>query len=60
MGRWDYMGRPGFNPPNDLCPECKEPSKVYFIGGKTVDGLTTYTYACEHHHRWTVTEKLDL
>lgn len=55
--RWDYMKQPGYNPPNDDCPECEEPSKTYFIGGKTVDGVAIYTYHCEHGHKWTVEEK---
>lgn len=50
--RWDYMGRPGFNPPNNDCPECTSPSKTYYIGGKTVDGVAQHRYKCEHGHEW--------
>jgi len=54
MGRWDYMGEPGYNPPNDDCPECEEPSKTFFKGGKTVDGVAQYRHCCEHGHEWIV------
>jgi hypothetical protein len=52
MGRWDYMGQPSFNPPNDDCPECKEASRTYFVGAKKVDGVTQRRYTCEHKHEW--------
>lgn len=52
--RWAYMGRPGFNPPNDRCPECTEPSKVHFMGGQTVDGVSRFRWNCEHGHEWIV------
>ena len=46
------MGRPTHNPPTDKCPECTEPSKTYFIGSKTVDGVVQTRYQCEHGHEW--------
>lgn len=51
--RWAYMANPLYNPPNNDCPECTEPSRTYFKGGRTENGVAVYTYACEHHHRWT-------
>jgi len=54
--RWAYMRAPGYNPPNDTCPECKTPSKTYHIGSKTVDGVAQYRYQCEHKHEWLVKE----
>lgn len=57
--RWAYMADPRYNPPNEDCPECTEPSKTYFIGGKTVDGVAQYTWHCEHGHRWVVEEPRD-
>lgn len=58
--RWAYMAQPNYNPPNDTCPECKTPSKTYFMGGSTVDGVAIYKWACEHDHRWEVREKREL
>ena len=46
------MAHPNFNPPNDKCPECTEPSKTFFIGGRTVDGVSQYRWECEHKHEW--------
>lgn len=57
-GRWNYMGQPDFNPPCDACPECQEPSKVYFVGGKTVNGMPQYRYQCEHGHTWKLSTML--
>lgn len=54
--RWAYLRQPGFNPPNRDCPVCTEPSKTYYIGGKTADGVTTHRWTCQHGHRWTTTE----
>ena len=57
-GRWAYMGRPGFNPPNDACPECTAPSKTYMLGSKRSpdDPNTTVTrWTCEYGHTWTTT-----
>lgn len=54
--RWAYMGRPDYNPPNDDCPHCAEPSKTYFIGAKTVDGRARRRFQCEHGHEWFVWE----
>lgn len=58
--RWAYMGLPHVNPPNNDCPECTEPSKTHFIGGKTVeeDGkkVAHYTWKCQHGHGWLVKE----
>lgn len=51
--RWAYMGLPGFNPPNNDCPECTEPSRTFFIGGRTLNEVTSYTYRCENKHEWT-------
>lgn len=51
--RWAYKAQPGYNPPNNDCPECEEPSRTWFIGGRTVDGKAQYTYTCDNHHRWT-------
>ena len=60
--RWDYMSRPQHNPPSDQCPECPEPSKVHYIGGKSILSATgevtgtQHRYQCEHGHRWVVVE----
>lgn len=60
--RWAYMANPNFNPPNNDCPDCSEPSKTYHQGSRTTfddkgQPLTKSTrYACEHHHAWTVEE----
>ena len=51
--RWAYMSRPGFKTPDTRCPECTEPSRSFYIGGKTVDGKTQHRYQCEHGHEWT-------
>ncbi len=50
------MADPRFNPPNDACPECREPSKTYFVGGRTEDGVAIYRWCCEHRHEWEVRE----
>lgn len=50
------MAQPGYNPPNDNCPECEKPSKTYSLGGKTVDGVAQFRWECEHKHQWTVYE----
>ena len=60
-GRWDYMTLPGYNPPCEDCPECEEPSKVFFIGSRTVtrDDETRVKitrHECEHGHKWAVEE----
>ena len=55
--RWDYMGEPGYNPPNDDCPDCTEPSKTYHLGSKTVDGVKITRWYCENKHTWTVKER---
>ncbi len=63
MGRSDryaYMGDPRYNPPNQHCPECDEPSKIYFVGSKTIDGAASYRYKCEHLHEWRTKERIDL
>ncbi|MCB9678331.1 MAG: hypothetical protein H6737_24730 [Alphaproteobacteria bacterium] len=52
--RWAYMAQPGFNPPNEDCPECDGPSKTWHQGAKTVDGVKTTRFVCEHGHEWTV------
>jgi len=62
MGRWDYMGEPGFNPPNDDCPLCEEPSGTYHQGAKTIvneDGSHTAVtrWVCEHRHEWQTYEE---
>jgi len=59
--RWAYMANPNYNPPCDDCPECKEPSKIYHQGAKTVqreDGtyVSITRWACEHSHEWNVEE----
>ncbi|MEZ4315992.1 MAG: hypothetical protein R3F61_00740 [Myxococcota bacterium] len=54
--RWAYMGEPGHNPPSDRCPECEQPSKVYHLGSKTVDGVKITRYGCENDHEWEVRE----
>jgi hypothetical protein len=59
--RWDYMGEPGYNPPNDDCPTCEEPSKTHHMGAKTVfndDGSRTAItrWECEHKHEWETKE----
>ena len=46
------MAQPNFNPPNNNCPDCTEPSKTYFIGGKMVDGVSQFRKQCEHGHEW--------
>jgi len=48
------MAAPGFNPPSNDCPECDVPSKTYYIGGKTVDGVARHRHKCEHGHVWIV------
>jgi hypothetical protein len=52
------MGRPNYNPPNNDCPQCTEPSRTYYIGAKrvTLDGVAykQTRYECEHKHPWTV------
>jgi hypothetical protein len=53
-GRWAYMAAPGFNPPNNDCPECAEPSKTYHIGDKTVDGVPQQRWRCQHGHEWII------
>ncbi len=53
-GRWAYMLAPGFNPPNDNCPECTAPSKTHHIGGKTVGGVSQQRWKCELGHEWIV------
>lgn len=50
------MSRPDYNPPCDDCPECEEPSKVYFIGAKRVGEYTQKRFKCEHHHEWVIKE----
>ena len=57
--RWAYMSQPNFNPPNNDCPECSEPSRTYSIGGRTENGTSLYTYRCEHNHTWTTTTQLN-
>lgn len=54
--RWDYMSAPGYNPPNDDCPECTGQSKTYYIGGKTVEGVSQHRWRCEHNHEWITRE----
>ena len=59
--RWAYMAQPNYNPPCEDCPECAEPSRVYFIGSKTLsreDGtkVKITRYACENHHEWNLEE----
>lgn len=54
--RWAYMADPRFNPPNNDCPECTAPSRTYFIGGQTIDGIAQYRWQCEHSHQWVVRE----
>lgn len=54
--RWAYMGRDAHNPPTTDCPECSEPSKTYHLGAKTVNGVATRRYGCEHGHEWRVTD----
>lgn len=56
--RWAYMGRPDYNPPNNDCPECASPSRVFFIGAKSVAGVAQRRYQCEHGHEWIVKETL--
>lgn len=55
--RWEYMSRPGFAEKDNSCPECTEPSIVYFIGAKTVDGVSQQRFECENHHSWVVKEE---
>lgn len=52
------MGRPGYNPPNRDCPACVEPSKTFYIGGKTEAGVVRHRWQCEHNHAWVVEEPL--
>lgn len=54
--RWAYMAQPNYNPANNDCPECEIPSKTYFIGGRTENGIAIYTWACQYHHKWILTE----
>ena len=54
--RWAYMADPRFNPPNEDCPTCEAPSRTYFVGGRTVDGVAIYRWRCEHRHEWEVRE----
>ncbi len=54
--RWAYMSAPGYNPPNDDCPECVAPSKTFHIGSKTVNGVARHRYRCERGHEWVVEE----
>ena len=56
--RWAYMTRADYNPPNDDCPDCKTPSRTYFIGAKTEEGKKRTRYTCECGHNWTVVEDL--
>ena len=58
-GRWGYMSAPGFNPPNDTCPECVVPSRTWHVGSKTVNGVVRHRYRCEHEHEWIVEELRD-
>jgi hypothetical protein len=55
--RWAYMAHPDYNPPNNDCPECEEPSKTYHLGAKTVDDVKITRWGCEHNHEWEVREK---
>lgn len=55
--RWTYLADPRFNPPNDDCPECTEPSRTYSVGGRTVDGVAEYFWRCEHRHEWVIRER---
>lgn len=55
--RWAYLGDPRTNPPNDECPECTVPSKTYYIGGRTVDGVAYHTKKCQHGHEWVIEER---
>ena len=50
--RWAYMGQPNYNPPNDACPVCTEPSRTYFIGGKRGPDGPVQRWRCEHQHVW--------
>ena len=54
--RWGYMAHPKYNPPNDLCPDCTEPSKTFHIGGKMVDGVSQQRWRCANGHEWIVRE----
>lgn len=60
--RYAYMAHPKYNPPNNDCPECTEPSKTFFIGSRTTfddQGKPTAKitrYACEHQHEWMTEE----
>lgn len=52
--RWAYMGHPAHNPPSNDCPSCTALSRVWFRGGKTVDGVSQYRYLCDNGHEWLV------
>jgi hypothetical protein len=50
--RWAYMGQPNYNPPNDDCPVCTEPSRTHFIGAKRTEAGAVTRWRCEHLHEW--------
>jgi len=50
--RWGYMAIPGYNPPNNDCPECTEPSRTWSRGARSVDGKAQYRYVCDNGHEW--------
>ena len=58
--RWGYMGSLNYNRPNNDCPKCENPSRVYHVGARTIerDGqLVAITrWECEHKHEWTTEE----
>ena len=50
--RWAYMGQANYNPPNDDCPVCTEPSRTTCIGGKRTEAGPVQRWRCEHLHAW--------
>jgi len=49
------MGQPNYNPPNNDCPVCTEPSRTFFIGGKRSARGAVQRWRCEHQHEWVKT-----
>ncbi len=57
VNRWDYLARIEENKkPTNECPTCDAPSRVYYIGAKTENGVCIHTWGCDHLHRWDVLE----
>lgn len=56
-GRWKYLSGPDYTKKSESCPECVEPSRVYLLGSKTVDGIFQQRFECENHHIWILKEQ---